>query len=191
VTTDPGRRTGVAFDFPLGGDDPELDVAACIDWLRGITAELLTTLAESNPGQDSHGNHIVAATDAGWAPGRPATEPDQNHFSLLSLLLFGGGALWFEDVYTLTGYLLTGDGRHRLYVHDGAAGEVLGIDLPLTAAHGRVTPGFAGSLPQELASIIESRHVRVQPPLPADDYCVAAYDLTAWVDPHSGEVRAG
>jgi hypothetical protein len=40
--------------------------------------------------------------------------------SLLRLQLFGGGALWFEDVFTLTGDLLTGNGRHRLYVHDRA-----------------------------------------------------------------------
>jgi hypothetical protein len=106
--------------------------------------------------------------------------------SLLRLQLFGGRALWFEDVFTLTGDLLTGNGRHR-YVHERAADEVLGIDLPLTTSSGRVTPGFAGSLPQELASIIESGQVRVQPPLDNDHYCTAADDPTTWVDPRAGQ----
>jgi hypothetical protein len=74
-----------------------------------------------------------------------------------------------------------GSGRHRLYVQDKAAGEVIGIDLPLAAADGHVTPGFGGQLPQELASIIRSGHIRVQPQLKPDEYCTAVYDLNAWV----------
>jgi hypothetical protein len=182
VTAEPGQHTGVAIDFPL---DDGFDAAACLDWTRSTPAQQLHTAARSSNRQDSHGNRIIAAAVAGWRPDLQPTEPDQNYFTLLSLLLFGGGALWFEDVYTVTGYLLIGAGRHRLYVHDQATSEQLGLDLPLTATGGRVTPGFAGSLPQELASVLSSGHIRVQPTRPADDYCTTAYDLTKWVDPQT------
>lgn len=182
VTTDPDQRTGYAFEFPLDHADAGFDIASCIDWLRTVTARDLISYADGSE-RDSHGNRIVAAVDVGWSAQLRATRPDQNYFTLLSLLLFGGGPLWFEDTYALAGYLLTGRGRHRLYLHDQAAGKVLGIDLPLTAADRQVTPGFGGQLPQELASIIRSGQIRVQPQLKPDEYCTVVYDLTAWLDP--------
>lgn len=176
-------RAAVAFEFPLA--DPRLDITGCLDWLRRTAdRSRLDALAATGSRRDSHDNHVIAAADAGWDTALLGSEPDHNYFTLLSLLLFGGGALWFEDVYALAGYMLTTAGRHRLYLTDHAHGDVLGIDLPLTAADGRVEPGFAGSLPQELASIIESGHLRALPVMPVvDDYCQCVYDLSAWVDP--------
>ncbi|BEL10812.1 hypothetical protein Q0Z83_090030 [Actinoplanes sichuanensis] len=76
----------------------------------------------SSGGRDSHGDVIVGAGPLGYRADRRATGFDVNYFAMLRQMLYGGGALWFEDIYTLTGFLLTGPGRHRLYITDGGTG---------------------------------------------------------------------
>ncbi|MGA5301774.1 hypothetical protein ACPCHT_17730 [Nucisporomicrobium flavum] len=172
----------VAVEFQLIGDDgSELDVHAAVDWIRTLAP---ADLAAVTGGRDSHGNVVVAAGRLGLSSDRRATEYDVNYFSMLRQMLYGGGALWFEHIFTLSGYLLTGPGRHRLYISDTRTGAVTGIDLPLTQADGTIWPGQGGSFPVELPSLVRDDELQHQKRITAaDDYGSVVYDMTDWVMP--------
>ncbi|MEV8509485.1 hypothetical protein AB0368_32290 [Actinoplanes sp. NPDC051475] len=172
----------IAVEFRLTGDDgTELDVDAAVDWIRTLThADLAATAGE----RDSHDNIIVAADTLGFSANHRATEYDINYFSMLRQLLYGGGALWFEDIFTLHGYLLTGPGRHRLYINNSKTGTITGIDLPLTQADGTIWSGQGGSFPVVLPSLVRDDELQHQTKITAvDDYCSVVYDMSDWVLP--------
>ncbi|MFI7596717.1 hypothetical protein [Actinoplanes sp. NPDC049681] len=172
----------VAVEFHLTGDDgAELDVHAAVDWVRTLS---YADLAAAAGDCDSHGNVVVAAETLGLSASHRATEYDINYFSMLRQLLYGGGALWFEDIFTLHGYLLTGPGRHRLYINNSKTGTITGIDLPLTQADGTIWPGQGGSFPVELPSLVRDDELHHQTKINAiDDYCSTVYDMSDWVMP--------
>ncbi|XVU21351.1 hypothetical protein ACQPZJ_29270 [Actinoplanes sp. CA-054009] len=171
---------GVAVEFSLVAEDgSELDVDAAIDWLRNLTAAALGAAAGE---RDSHGNVVAAAGELGFTVHHRPVGYDLNYFALLRQMLYGGGILWFEDIYTLDGFLLAGLGRHRLYIKSTDTGTVTGIDLPLTASDGTVRPGQGGTFPAVLPSLVRDDQLRFQPEVPAaDDYCSTLYDLSGWV----------
>jgi hypothetical protein len=84
-----------------------------------------------------------AAVDAGRSAQLQATYPDQSYFTLLSLLLFGGGPLWF-DTYARAGYLLIGNDRHPPVLARPSSRRGARIDLSLAAADGQITRVSAG-----------------------------------------------
>ncbi|MEV4703922.1 hypothetical protein [Actinoplanes sp. NPDC049316] len=173
---------GVAIEFRLVAEDgAELDVHAAVDWIRTLGfADLDAAAAE----RDSHGNVVVAADAMGFSPDHRATEYDINYFSMLRQMLYGGGALWFEDIFTLSGFLLTGPGRHRLYITNSRTGAVVGIDLPLTQSDGTIWPGQGGSFPVELPSLVRDDELSHQTKVTTvDGYCSVVYDMADWVLP--------
>lgn len=172
----------IAIEFRLTGHDgTELDVHAAVDWMRALRYSDLISVAGEH---DSHGNIIVAADTLGFSASHQAAEYDINYFSMLRQLLYGGGALWFEHIFTLSGYLLTEPGRHRLYVNNTATGTVTGIDLPLTQADGTIWPGQGGSFPVELPSLVRDDELQHQTKIATvDDYCSVVYDMGDWVMP--------
>jgi hypothetical protein len=172
----------IAVEFNLTADgSAELDVDAAVDWLRTLTYADLTAVAGE---RDSHGNVIVAADTLGFSAIYRAAEYDINYFSMLRQMLYGGGALWFESIYTLNGYLLTAPGRHRLYTKNAKTGAVVGIDLPLTQTDGTIRPGQGGSFPVELPSLIRDDQLQYQTQITAiDDYCEVVYDMGDWINP--------
>ena len=172
----------IAVDFPLVGERGiELDVDAAVDWIRTLTCEDLAAVAGD---RDSHGNVIVAANTLGFSADHRAARYDINYFSMLRQFLYGGGVLWFEEIYTLSGYLLTEPGRHRLYITRADTGAVIGIDLPLTQTDGTVRPGQGGSFPMELPALVRDDQLHYQTKADVvDDYCSVVYDMSIWVNP--------
>ncbi|MEU8814919.1 hypothetical protein [Actinoplanes sp. NPDC048796] len=120
--------------------------------------------------------------DAGFSADRRAGQYDMNYFSMLRQFLYGGGRLWFEDIFSVSGFLVLNPRSHRLYVTEGATGEIIGIDLPLTEADGTVSPGRGGTFPSVLPSLIEYDGLKSHRPVASrDDYCARIYDLSEWI----------
>lgn len=174
---------GFGFEFELFSNGQSLDVDWAIDWLRASTPALTWPNSQDNAPStnDSHNNRIVAAADVGFSLPSERRWYDQNLFSVLSILVHGGGFPWFEDVYSCAGFLLLANNRCRFYVKVKEGAEVYGLDVPLTASDGRVHPGAGGNFPQELASIIRTRHLLTQPRITTpDDYAPLVFDLADW-----------
>ncbi|MGC4744669.1 hypothetical protein ACLQ28_03235 [Micromonospora sp. DT201] len=180
---DAAMTSGTGFEFELLSNGGELNVDAAVEWIR-VVASSIDSL-QSTDGmpmlRDSHNNVIIAATDAGFEPKRLEWY-DQNLFGMLSILIHGGGFPWFEDVYSFAGFMLSGNGRCRIYIKVAATGEAYGLDVSLVDKSGGVSAGSGGTLPQELASIIRTGTLLVQPKVHAnDDYAPVVFDMTKWV----------
>lgn len=180
---DARMNRGFGFEFELSSNGQELNVDAAIDWLRTVIPATGSPHSPfgASPVTDSHDNLVVAAADAGFSASRDGPWYDQNLFSILSILIHGGGFPWFEDVYSCTGFLLRENKRCRFYVRSEPGGDIYGLDVPLVSPDGRVRPGMGGNFPQELASIIRTQHILAQPRISAfDDYASLVFDLTDW-----------
>ena len=128
VLSDDARMiSGAAVEFPLVNDDDQaLDVRAAIDHVRTTVVAAMVRLRETPTRTfDSRANLIVEASTTGFSASADAVGFDRDLFSLFSLLTIGGGALWFEDVYTVAGFMLAG-AKCRLYINPTGGDEVHG-----------------------------------------------------------------
>lgn len=184
-SADERMESGVGFEFALSGDGPEFEIDAAIDWLRvTVGAGLELPIGPTGAVVDGHHNTIWNAAEHGFRSTAQDLWYDHNLFSLLSTFVHGGGSPWFDNDYTCAGFMLGPASTCRIYLRITATAEVFGVHLPLARADGTIIAGMAGSLPQELASLVDSKTLFVQPKIETvDDYCQAVYDLRSWVDP--------
>ncbi|WP_412735321.1 hypothetical protein [Krasilnikovia sp. MM14-A1259] len=174
--------SGIGFQFSLDGEE-EFEVDAAIDWLRA-TASVRADSTQGAIDTDSFANVIFDAAEQGFRSTGYSPWHDHNLFSLLSTFIHGGGAPWFEDVYTLAGFMIDSPSTCRIYVRLARTNETCGLRIPLMRSDGRIRSGMAGSLPQALTSLINTETLFVQPELDAEDtYCSKVFDMTTWVDP--------
>ncbi|NJC72540.1 hypothetical protein HC031_22880 [Planosporangium thailandense] len=176
--------SGLAVEFALASDSEPLDVEAAIDYVRtAVAADMNRSREWQSNVRDSHRNVVVEASAAGFTTEATAPSYDHGLFGLFSLLVHGGGFPWFEDVYTFAGFMLRGE-RCRIYIRVTDNGTVYGIEIPLTHADGRPLRRFAGSLPQELASLVPDGDLATNPVIDdRDDYCGQVFDLTSRIIP--------
>ncbi|MEH0933849.1 hypothetical protein [Micromonospora psammae] len=180
--------TGVAAEFALPDlvrDGRLVGVGAAVDLIRTTFAVGLEQyLVTSTLVRDSHHNVIVPVSAAQLAESMEAGVPDLGLFQLFSQFAHGGDPPWFTDVYEFTGFMLLPYDRCRIYLRVGGNGEVHGIDIPLTHADGGAIYGLAGSLVQELATLVRVGDLSIQPKVDRhDDYCGTVFDMSEWVDP--------
>ncbi|MDT5038710.1 MAG: hypothetical protein QOE03_3895 [Micromonosporaceae bacterium] len=187
VSNDVQMTSGLAVEFALSREGEALDVEAAIDCAR--TAPMLDNdqfrEKQSQP-FDSHGNVIVDASLLGFSDTAQTVSYDHALFRLFGLLTHGGGFPRFEDVYTFAGFMLRAGNKCRIYIRVTGNGQVYGVEIPLTSTAGKITRSFGGSLPQELVPLVREGDLLIQPRInDPDDYCVAVFDMTTWVDPTS------
>lgn len=170
-----GRRGSVAVQYPLAMHDGHPTGTAILDHARYSVVPVLDSLPGSQS-RDSFGHAVVEAADFDPAT---STGADHERFSLLSMLVHGGGFPWFEDTFTLAGFVL-GEDQMRMYLRVTETGITYGADLPLYTSDGAAA-GFT-ALPQEITAFIHSGDFTGRLATgTGDDYCAAVVDLNAMV----------
>ncbi len=178
--------SGNAFEFDLFHEGQPLAVDSAVEWVRSTVHNPVTNSRTNLPARsDSHGNRIMSASALGFSYRAGPSWYDQNLFGMLSIFIHGGGFPWFEDVYVCSGFMVIDAAVCRIYINPSSSDmDTFGIDIPLFNAEGTVNAGMGGSLPQELASLVESGTIRNQPRLLVEDnYCSAVFDMRRWVVP--------
>jgi hypothetical protein len=184
LSPDAAMGPGIAVEYELTlGEGGLLNVAAAVDHARFTVAPAVTELraAHRDRPHDSHGDIVVAATDAGFDYTDTADSGDQRLFSLFSLLV-GGGLPSFADDYTFAGFLYTEPDTCRIYIRVTRTDHTYGIDLAVSGTDGRPT-GYS-YLVHELAPLARTGDLARRPVIDdTDDYCDAVVDLRAWMGP--------
>jgi hypothetical protein len=182
ISQDSDLASGVAVEFELGHGSRVLDVEAAVRYLQSNAAQILRRPVASDAIFDSHHNVLVNATAAGFGTEAPRSSYDQSLFGLFSILVHGGGFPWFEDVLTFDGFMFPNRTTCRVYLRIADSGRVVGIEVPLLTVDGQPRHRFAGSLPQELASLVRAGDLLNQPQVDQrDEYCAVIFDMSSWV----------
>jgi hypothetical protein len=192
LSRDPQMLSGIGFEFDLVDDEAEISVDGLIDWLRFEAPGLGHTSATDDApiGQDAHSNSIFDANRAGFSSSSVPVSADNNLFSMLSIFVHGGGFPWFDDIYSCMGFMRLGNDACRVYIRGRSQSDkTVGLDIPLRATDGKIRSGMGGNFPQEIASLVSSDTLQVQPRSPlSDEYCEYAFEMAKWVDPLAGSV---
>ncbi|GAA0713967.1 hypothetical protein Drose_25940 [Dactylosporangium roseum] len=193
VSDDARMTSGVGVEFELSGAGQPLDVRAAIDYVRFVLPGQLDAI-RNQPSRryDSCMNVIVEAATLGFSQQHEALHHDQSLYTLLNLMVQGGGSPWFEEFYTLAGFMLVGDHRCRIYIRIMDSGVTYGLEIPLLRRDGKVLQHFGGSLPQELVPLLREGQLVNQPVVDTrDDYCAAVFDMARWIGPMVLPVEPG
>lgn len=181
LSIDAPWHAGVAIEYPLLTEDHAVaDIRSIVDHVRSITPGDLADVMVSSPLLDGHSNAVISAAELAFDPARAHQSTDLGLFSLLSLMVHGGGFPWFEDVFSFNGFAIRSRDLLRLYLKVADSGECWGVDLRSDEA----SMGWTkyGSVHHELVPMVRSRDIFNLPVLSGkDDYCDRAFDLDSWL----------
>lgn len=165
---------GIALEVPLGGE-LVADVGNVLAVARRVAVDLQAWRGFEPMSSDSHGNRVVGVEDM---PVADVGTSDAEVTRLVDLLTVATASTdGPSELLRVEGFLWVAEGRCRVYLRT-TGDDVVGVELPVSAD--RPSSTFA----QELSSIVRSDNLRWQPLLTQDDeYCLAVYDLTRWVEP--------